>query len=176
MSLNEVLTLIAILLGPIFAVIVGQYLQDRKSKKERREQVFKDLMSTRKLGIHLDHVKALNLIDFEFASNSSGDRAVRSAWSLYLKHLEDHAYRLKDAEEWNRKTEHLLYDLIETLAKCLNFSVQRSQIERGGYAPQFYNNVDTENQILRQSLINLATGRSCLKVVAIESEKVESKE
>ena len=59
-------TLAAIALGPIISVIVTRILDNYREKRQRRMQVFRDLMQTR--GVRLDpiHVAALNVVEIEF--------------------------------------------------------------------------------------------------------------
>ena len=65
-----VLNLIAVLLIPVVAVIVGQYLQDRVQKRKDKMQIFQCLMSRRITGwAALEAVNAINSIDIIFTDN-----------------------------------------------------------------------------------------------------------
>ncbi len=57
------LNIVALLLVPIVAVIVGQKLQERAEKREDKMQIFKVLMTSRGLGWSQDMVWALNIIE-----------------------------------------------------------------------------------------------------------------
>ncbi|MBU4191476.1 MAG: hypothetical protein KUA35_15850 [Pseudodesulfovibrio sp.] len=170
--LFELLTLVAIFMGPVMAVLVGQHLQDRRQRSDRRQQVYKDLMGTRRIVLHIDHVKALNMIDVEFSSASKEDVAIRDAWQLYIRHLEDVQFRDNDLNGWGRKTDELLHSLLEKMSLAVGVSVQRHQIAKGGYSPEFYGNVEFEQQILRRSLIDLALGRKTLKVYHTDEDPI----
>src|SRR5688572_7798687 len=87
MSMNDWLTLAAIVLAPLAAVQVSEYLGRRRQEREERLRVFKILMSTRASALHPSHVEALNLIDVVFAGTSKADRDIRGAWKQYLDHL-----------------------------------------------------------------------------------------
>ncbi|MGE4422963.1 MAG: DUF6680 family protein [Pseudodesulfovibrio sp.] len=160
----EWISVLAILIGPVAAVLVGRSLQDRKHKMDRKDLVFKNLMSTRKMSLHPDHVRALNMIDIEFASNRKEEVKVRDAWKRYSDHLSDEKFRLQDLDGWARKGDDLLCNLLEKLAQALGYPIQRSQIEKGSYSPQFYLDNDAESQILRRGLIRLVHGELALKV------------
>lgn len=65
-----VLNLIAVLLIPVVAVIVGQYLQDRVQKRKDKMQIFQCLMTRRITGwAALEAVNAINSIDIIFTDN-----------------------------------------------------------------------------------------------------------
>lgn len=165
----EWITIAAIVVGPIFAVLVGRHLQNRQLTRFRRESLFKDLMGTRRIGLHIDHVRALNMIDVEFASNSRTDVAVRDAWKRYLDVLGDNALRERDIPAWDRKRDERFCDLLEKIALALKYPVQRSQIERGSYLPSYYADLDREQGLVRKGLIDLANGLAVLRI-AVEPE------
>jgi len=56
----------ATFLGPIFAVSVSIWREAITAKYTRRLHVFRTLMSTRRVGISLDHVNAINLVEVDF--------------------------------------------------------------------------------------------------------------
>ena len=67
----KILNIVALLLVPIVAVIVGQKLQERAKKREDKMQIFKVLMTNRGLGWSPDMVEALNIIDVVFADDDA---------------------------------------------------------------------------------------------------------
>lgn len=79
----KILNIVALLLVPIVAVIVGQKLQERAKKREDKMQIFKVLMTGRGLGWNQDMVWALNIIDVVFAD----DDAVIRQWKIYYDKL-----------------------------------------------------------------------------------------
>ena len=66
MTTPEVLTVLALIAGPISAVQIQTFLERRHQKHERRIITFKTLMAARGTGLSPDHVQALNMIDVEF--------------------------------------------------------------------------------------------------------------
>ena len=65
-----VLNLIAVLLIPVVAVIVGQYLQEKVQKRKDKMQIFQCLMTRRITGwAALEAVNAINSIDIIFTDN-----------------------------------------------------------------------------------------------------------
>ena len=77
-----VLNIIAIVLIPIVAVVVGQKLQNRAEKRRDKLAVFKVLMANR-FGWSPESVHAMNIIDIVFAD----DKAVRKNWKDYYDKL-----------------------------------------------------------------------------------------
>jgi hypothetical protein len=77
------LTVIAILLAPIFALRVQKRLETAKEKGQRKLGIFKTLIATYATRVSPDHIQALNMINIEFY----GIEAVLSSWHLYQKHL-----------------------------------------------------------------------------------------
>ena len=76
MECKDILNLIAIVVIPIAAVLIGQHLQNRAEIRKDKMHIFKVLMTSRIYGWTVDSVHALNLIDVVFAK----DKAVRAAW------------------------------------------------------------------------------------------------
>ena len=77
-----VLNIIAIVLIPIVAVVVGQKLQNRAEKRRDKLTVFKVLMANR-FGWSPESVYAMNIIDIVFADN----KAVLKNWNDYYDKL-----------------------------------------------------------------------------------------
>ena len=61
----EWITLTAILVGPVFAILVSRRLEHLRDQRTRKMDVFRTLMRTRRTPIHTDHVGALNLVEIE---------------------------------------------------------------------------------------------------------------
>ncbi len=79
----KILNIVALLLIPIIAVIVGQKLQEKAKKRDDKMQIFKILMTSRGLGWNQDMVWALNILDVVFAD----DDAVIRQWRSYYDKL-----------------------------------------------------------------------------------------
>ncbi len=82
MSFSEILNLVAIIVAPVAAVWIGQWLQDRAEKRKDKMEIFKTLMIARN-SWSLDSYKALNIIDIVFAD----DETVRKRWKEYYDKL-----------------------------------------------------------------------------------------
>lgn len=113
MKLAEILNLIAIIIIPIIAVLIGQWLQTRSEKRKDKMHIFKTLMTSRVYGWTQESVYCLNIIDIVFAD----DREVRNAWKdLYDK------YCVQNPDESQlKKIETAQYKLLETMAVSLGY-------------------------------------------------------
>ena len=113
MECKDILNLIAIVVIPIAAVLIGQYLQNRAEIRKDKMQIFKTLMTSRIYGWTQESVHCLNIIDIVFAD----DKKVRNAWKdLYDK------YCVKDPDEVQlKKIQNAQYKLLETIAQSLGY-------------------------------------------------------
>ena len=80
---TAILNLLALILIPIIAVIIGQHLQNVSAKRKDKMDVFKTMMMNR-IGWSVEGTRAMNIIDIVF----SDDKNVRQAWSEQLKQMQ----------------------------------------------------------------------------------------
>lgn len=113
MECKDILNLIAIIVIPIGAVLIGQWLQSRSEKRKDKMQIFKTLMTSRIYGWTQESVYCMNIIDIVFAN----DKKVRNAWKdLYDK------YCVQNPDETQlKKIQNAQYKLLETMAKSLGY-------------------------------------------------------
>lgn len=78
----------ATIAGPILAVWASEWRQQRRAVHDRKEWVFRTLMTTRGAKMQPLHVEALNHIAFAFPQSSHPE--VFDAWSLYHAQLSTH--------------------------------------------------------------------------------------
>ncbi|WP_029232372.1 DUF6680 family protein [Butyrivibrio sp. VCB2006] len=130
MKVLDIVNLLAIILGPIFAVVVGQKIQTIKDIRNDKVKIFKILMVTRIYPWTPETVDAFNMIDIVFAD----DKAVRMAWKdLYDK------YCITNPDEADLiKIRNAQYKLLECMAKSLGYKdkitweiIQNPYIPRG---------------------------------------------
>lgn len=113
MTVSDILNLIALVVVPIVAVVIGQWLQNRAEKRKDKMQIFKVLMTSRIYGWTVDGVHALNVIDIIFAD----DEAVRMAW----KDLNDKYHVSNPDQQHLKKIETAQYKLLEAIANSLGY-------------------------------------------------------
>lgn len=159
--MTTILTILAIFLGPIIAVRLTRYLDNKKEERERRLIVFKTLMATRASGLSPQHVEALNRIDLEFDSNKPGDLAVKEAWKAYLDLL---AAQDVPGDIWHAKRVDLLVELLHKMAKALNYQFDKTHIKNSSYQPRFYGELEQYQNSMRQAMMELIEGKRTLSV------------
>lgn len=113
MDKMDVINVIAIVVIPIVAVLIGQWLQNRSEKRKDKMHIFKVLMTSRIYGWTPESVNALNIIDIVFAD----DKGVRKAW----KDLND-KYQVSNPDQQHlKKIENAQYKLLEEIANALGY-------------------------------------------------------
>jgi hypothetical protein len=180
MTLNEILTLIALVGGPVTAVLLTRYVDQNREKSGRRMDVFRTLMRTRRAPMTAEHVGALNLIEIEFAS----DLEVQSAWKKLFEHLADEhprrPYEVATDVSDKRKCDEAFYrrladerarllsKLLHAMAKALNFKIEQLEIFEGGYTPQGWEDELAEQRLVRKFLLDLYQGKVALPVMVFD--------
>lgn len=182
-SVLDVLTLIAIFSGPVLAIMVSRYLENRKEVKERKLNVFRTLMRTRRTPVVPEHVGALNLIEIEFHDNER----VLTAWRDLLRHfaathprrpdeditgpMDAHERRSRD-ERFDRRLaqerQSLLAKLLHAIGKDIGFKAEQLDIFEGGYTPQGWEDYEIENRLIRRFTLDLLAGQRYLPVGVVD--------
>lgn len=170
----EWLTLLAIVVGPIAAVFVTRWVDARRERHNRRMEIFKTLMRTRRTPMFPEHVGALNLIELEFFK----DKDVMDRWRELFRHFGTaHARRqdelvaddtppeergIRDQRFYVRlgtERQSHIAKLLHAMAKALRFKVEQLEIFEGGYTPQGWQDVETEQSIVRRLFAEIGMGR-----------------
>ena len=113
MEFKDILNLVAIIVIPVAAVLIAQWLQNRAETRKDKMQIFKTLMTSRIYGWTPESVNALNIIDIVFVK----DKGVRDAW----RDLND-KYNVSDPDEQHLKKIQLAqYRLLEAIANSLGY-------------------------------------------------------
>jgi hypothetical protein len=157
-----VITVLALLIGPVLAVLVSRMNDERRERRQAKLWIFKTMMTTRADRTSADHVRALNSIDLEFYGDGKSERDVRDAWRLYLDHLGTPT----DTPNWSQRQAELLDNTLSRMATCLGYHFDPVTIRRGVYSPLAYaQNIDRQEE-LRKALLSLLNGETVLKVDA----------
>lgn len=139
MDWSAVAIVFATILGPILAVWASEYRQQRRTLHERKEWVFRSLMSTRAARLRIEHVAAINQIDFAFPRQSCA--SVQDAWALYRSHLrnpDSAASNESVVRAWQNKADDLLAELLHRMAVDLKIPFSKSEITDNSYYPDAY--------------------------------------
>lgn len=112
MTTVEVLTLTAIVTGPIAAVLISLWLQRRYQRIDARKTVLSALVANRHQVLSQDTVRALNLIDLVFHDEPK----VRKLWTEYFEMLGNEG--LNNPVGWDQRNKKNV-ELITEIAKCV---------------------------------------------------------
>ncbi|BDA85804.1 hypothetical protein Sa4125_33460 [Aureimonas sp. SA4125] len=166
MNIDTWAVVLATALGPIAAVAITVWREERREKYARRLDVFRTLMSTRRTGISPEHVRALNLVEVDFF----GMKSVEEAWRAYKKHLNTSS---DDGLSWVDTKERLLADLLFQISIKLNFNIPALEIFRGGYAPVGWEYKENMQNGVLDYINDLASGNKCVPVLVVDPTKTE---
>jgi hypothetical protein len=153
------ITLLALLCGPILALLAQRALDWLREKDKRRKALYFKLMSTRATWLANEHVEALNSIDIVFTR----DEKIRRLWKTCL----DHLATPEAGSEWNETLTDLRVDLYQAIGHKLGYRYTTDYIKRGIYFPKHYVTVqENQNKMLAGLAAAVEHGR--LKVEVIE--------
>ena len=189
MDFSDWVTVFALFLGPVSAVLITRWLDNRRERQTRRQEVFKTLMRTRRTPIFPEHVGALNLIEFEFAN----DKEVVDRWRDLFQHFgtqhvrreDEKTERLTDQSEIaNRNArfesrlaqerQSLLAKLLHAMARALGFKIEQLEIFEGGYTPQGWADIELEQKIIRRYVTDLYLGNRFVPVAVLDYRQEQS--
>ncbi len=163
---SEWIMIVAIVVGPILAVVTQILVQRRHEKRGQKLWVFGTLMSSRATVIAPDFVKALNYIDVVFYNNVE----VRNRWKTLLDHFNSDMYKDPDsAPKAFEKARDLTAELLAEMAKDLNYKYDYSHIKGNMYYPKGHGEIEQQTADLRQLGIAVMKGESRIKVEVTES-------
>jgi hypothetical protein len=142
MTKPEWITVAAIILGPILALLAQRGLDWLREKDARRRKLYFTLMSTRAVFASNEHVQALNSIDVVFTN----DRNIRELWKKCLDHLATD----ENAPGWNEALLDLRADLYQAIGNKLGYRYTTDYIKRGLYFPKYHDAVlQNQNKVLQ---------------------------
>jgi hypothetical protein len=156
------LTVLAILLGPSFALFTQRRLDVGREKKARRAQLYLNLMSNRGTPLAADHVKALNTIDIVFSEK--GDQKIRDAWRQFMAHVAT----TRKQPEWDERYGDLKADLLREIGLRVGYNFTTDDLKRLHYNPMYYGDIENDLLLIRKALTK-ALSEDGLKVRLAES-------
>lgn len=128
-------------------------------------------MSTRAARLRIEHVAAINQIDFAFPRQSCA--SVQDAWGLYRQHLrhadsisEDQAIR----QAWQNKANDSLADLLHQMAIDLKIPFSKSEITDNSYYPDAYVTDEISQQETKHLLLQVLKNGRPINIRVIPDE------
>jgi hypothetical protein len=161
MTISDWIMILAVFLGPITAVQLTRFLDARTAAKQRKLDIFKTLMSTRQYTTNWEHVMTLNRIDLEFSSKNAKGKSVVEAWKAYLDLLND---KTMTPEQWGTKRLDLLVDLLHKMSIVLDYDFDKTHIKNSSYSPMAHGNIDTQQNAIRQGLLEVLEGKKTVQM------------
>ena len=166
----SIVTVIAVLVAPFLAVQANEIINARKEARNRKMQIFRDLMETRATALSPKHVQALNRIDIEFYGVDKKTKAVSDSWKEYHDHLSVartiEVDNREKWENWNQKKEDLIANLLLKMSECLGYNFDVVHIKRGHYYPKAYVDIETELAIIRRGLVEIFLNKRFFPIMA----------
>lgn len=156
MTITDWIMIAAVFLGPIVAVRLTRYLDDRKEVRARKLIIFKTLMATRAYNVSWKHVEALNRIDLEFSKNHKKEKEVIEAWKEYLDLLSNTQI---PPDQWAIRRVDLLVDLLHKMATVLDYDFDRTHIKNSSYSPRVHGETEEQQHALRTGLLEVLGGQ-----------------
>lgn len=164
------ITTVAIIVGPLTAVLVTVYLERRRQNYERRHNVFRSLMKTRRTFLSPEHVEALNLIEIEY----HGHKGVLDSYEKLFDYFVNSIAKRDDEKEQSfeaRKAEFhsdLLSALLLEMSKDLGYNKNQFEILRGGYSPILHGQIEEDQGKIRKLLAGLHDGKMAIPVAVTD--------
>lgn len=167
----NLLTIIAIVSGPIIALQVQRKLDREREAQNRKLWVFKTLMSFRATALAPSFVQALNLIDVEFNGDNEKEKSVRNAWKVLLDHYVD-LTRAKEpnSDTLTEKSTQLRANLLMAMGQCLDYDFDEVLVKKGSYYPTGLGDVEAEQHAIRRGVLNVLSGRGRIPVGVFEEK------
>ncbi len=155
--------IIATFLGPISAVVITLWSQDRLLKRQERRQLLSTMMRYRRDIISTEFVGALNLVPVHFGQRAS----VMDRYSNLMKTFGDVGWKVPDAvPALNDRVETEVAYLLSEMSKVVGSNIDQLHILRGAYAPQGWANEQDKRNRIQDGLLDILEHRRALPVLA----------
>lgn len=177
MEFKDVITIAAIILGPIFAVQAEKWLQRNREAKNRKEDIFKTLMATRGSVLSVAHVEALNRIDLEFSNDKRFTKVIES-WKEYFDNLCRQVNTDDEVRSWTVRNEELLANLLYEMGQSLGYKFDKVLIKRNIYSPLGHGRTQQEIDFIRNGILKVLKGEVAIPMtlehISVSEEEKEN--
>lgn len=169
MEIQDLIMMGAILIGPLLAVQVTRYFDERKEIKDRKLKIFRTLMATRGYKFSHLHIEALNIIDIDF----SKDKGVINTWKTY--HSKLHKPITGDAMSdalTLREIEPSFNKLLHEISKAVGYDFSETEIEASSYAPILHEHIESQQNKVLGYVVDILEGKKSLPVHITDSSQL----
>ncbi|RWM05921.1 DUF6680 family protein [Mesorhizobium sp.] len=156
----------AIIIGPIVAVAITLWYQNRDRRYQNRFDVFRSLALSRRHGLSTEFVNALNLIPVHFNRDVEVMKRRRGLMDLFNDPqwtADDIATRARMLD----RRETMVAELIREVGRAVNVSIDDIEILKGAYAPQSWADQEEVTQRARRAALEILEGRRSVPVQVI---------
>ncbi|MFZ5978042.1 MAG: hypothetical protein EO766_16820 [Hydrotalea sp. AMD] len=171
METKDIIMTVAVLVGPIAAIQIQKWLDNRREIRGRKLNIFKTLMTTRATRVSLEHIQALNMIDIEFIGKKY--QKVVQAWRQYHDMLSNSN---PQAQDWSNRIDDLFINLLFEMGQVLGYSFDKVMLRRTAYSPIAHGDLEFDQQVIRKGLSNIMKGEAALPVYFVNGNNTETQE
>ncbi|HET7409031.1 MAG TPA: DUF6680 family protein, partial [Paracoccaceae bacterium] len=170
MTMETWVMVAAIVIGPVAAVLLTIWIERKRLGHERRMNVFRDLMRTRKRILDPAHVSAINLVEIEFF----WQKDVISSFTN-LMHIINEGVGHRNGESgddyWKRFTEEYarrLTEMLDEMGRTLGYGYKQLEILKGGYNPSMYVDAEERQHKTLRLFADIYDGRRSLPIAVVD--------
>lgn len=163
-------TAIAIMAGPIVAVLITRKSDRERESRQRQLQIYRTLMETRGARLATDHVRALNAIPVEFF----GHEIVLQNLRAYIQHLSGPLPAADQQDRFARARNDIFLDLLFSIGNVLGYRFDRAELERLAYMPTQLVNDEERVRRVQGLLLEVFEGRRGFPVMQFVPAGAES--
>jgi len=164
-TILALVTVIAIIVGPILALYIQRKLDRERAAKDRKLAIFRTLIAQRATPLAPAFVEALNAVEVEFYSNDGSAKRVIEAVHEYFEHLYHPDYRdeTRVAAVAEKGTD-LLHVLLGEMGRHLGYHFEKGVLRRMAYYPQGWGDSEKEQTALRKAAVEVFSGEKALRM------------
>jgi hypothetical protein len=171
--MNTLLALSSGVVGSLITLILNHFYTQWKDSKEKRERIFRTLMSTRGFRAFPAHVEALCNVEVEWTGKDDG--GVHSTWKAYNHHLNKLGVPTDTSDPaniaWTNELEELFANMIVALGDSIGKPQDKTDVKRGAYGPRSWWEYEQETSLLRKGLLNIIYGQGMTIPVSVNYDQ-----
>ena len=155
MTLVDIFTICALMAGPVIAVLITRYLDEKREANRRKWEIFRNLMCFRKHPLSQGFVGSLNLLEVEFHD----DKNVLAAWkSMYEHFCQEEPLAENHKKDFYDKRDKLRAAILQKVAFSLGIKLDSLDMFQSGYYPQGWDINESEELLMRKLLGEVLRG------------------
>lgn len=161
-----ILTIIAIVTGPVASLIISDRGHLKRKAEWRQEELFQTLVQTRSKPTSFAHFGPLEYVGIVFW-NEENTKLIE-AWQKYMRYLHRHIPSIRDREAYDeaqRVVRMLQADLFVEIGKEMGISVPPAEVLSEMYTPSVWLAQELEESDLRYQESLVLKGRMPIRVM-----------